>query len=90
MKGHMLFRDRAQKKEYLPMNSFLKTDAAETEVLTGLSGRNAAAKQLYDWDAKENMITHNTEALVSLKMETPIPSLSVRADVERYIAEFYR
>lgn len=62
--GSMLFHDWAEKKEYLPKIRFLKTDAAEAEVLTGLTDRYAAAKQLYDWGAKEIMITHNTEALI--------------------------
>ena len=62
--GSMVFHDWAEKKEYLPMIRFLKTDAAEAEVLTGLSDRYAAAKQLYDWGAREIMITHNTEALI--------------------------
>ena len=62
--GSMVFHDWAQKKEYLPLVDYLKTDAAEAEILTGLSDRTAAAKQLYDWGAKEVMITHNTEVLV--------------------------
>lgn len=62
--GDMVFRDWAGKKEYLPIIDFLKTDAAEAEILTGLTDRVAAAKQLYDWGAKEIMITHNSEVLV--------------------------
>lgn len=62
--GDMVFHDWAQKKEYLPMIDYLKTDAAEAEILTGLSDRTLAAKQLFDWGAKEVMITHNTEVLV--------------------------
>ena len=62
--GDMVFHDWAQKKEYLPLIDYLKTDAAEAEILTGLSDRTLAAKQLFDWGAKEVMITHNTEVLV--------------------------
>ncbi len=62
--GDMVFHDWAQKKDYLPMIDYLKTDAAEAEILTGLTDRSAAAKQLFDWGAKEVMITHNTEVLV--------------------------
>ena len=62
--GDMVFHDWAQKKEYLPLIDYLKTDAAEAEILTGLSDRTLAAKQLFDWGAKEIMITHNTEVLV--------------------------
>ena len=40
-----------------------KTDAAEAEVLTGLTDRVEAAKMLHDWGAKEVVITHNTEVL---------------------------
>ncbi len=62
--GSMVFHDWAQKKEYLPMIDFLKTDAAEAEILTGLTDRAAAAKQLHAWGAKEVMITHNSEVLL--------------------------
>ena len=40
------------------------TDAAEAKSLTGLDDRAAAALQLYDWGAREIMITHNTEVLI--------------------------
>ena len=43
---------------------YLKTDAAEAEILTGLTDRAEAAKLLYSWGAKEIMITHNTEVLI--------------------------
>ncbi len=62
--GDMVFRDWKEKKTYLPMIRFLKTDAAEAEILTGTSDREKAARQLYDWGAQEIMITHNTEVLV--------------------------
>jgi len=62
--GNMVFHDWAKKKEYLPLIDYLKTDAAEAEILTGLTDRPAAAQQLFDWGAKEVMITHNTEVLV--------------------------
>ena len=62
--GEMVFRDWPLKLQYLPKIRFLKTDAAEAEILTGLSDRRAAAKQLYDWGAQEIMITHNTEVIV--------------------------
>lgn len=59
----MGFHDWQDKLEYLKDIDFLKTDAAEAEILTGLSDRVAAAKQLYAWGAKEIMITHNTQVL---------------------------
>lgn len=59
----MAFHDWADKMEYLPYIDYLKTDAAEAEILTGLSDRVEAAKLLYSWGAKEVLITHNTEVL---------------------------
>jgi sugar/nucleoside kinase (ribokinase family) len=61
--GRMYFEDWAEKKELLPYIDFLKTDAAEAEILTGCSDRKEAAKMLYEWGAKEICITHNTEVL---------------------------
>ncbi len=48
----MNFHDWKDKLTYLPYFDFLKTDAAEAEILTGLTDRRAAAKQLYEWGAK--------------------------------------
>lgn len=62
--SEMKFFDWDKKKEYLPKIDFLKTDAAEAEILTGLSDRCEAAKLLCEWGAKEIMITHNTEVIV--------------------------
>lgn len=59
----MAFYDWERKLEYLPYIDFLKTDAAEAEILTGTSDRRTAAKMLYRWGAKEILITHNTEVL---------------------------
>lgn len=61
--GHMYFEDWADKKTLLPYITYLKTDAAEAEILTGLTDRAEAAKLLYSWGAKEVLITHNTEVL---------------------------
>ena len=61
--GTMGFHDWAEKKEYFPCIDYLKTDAAEAEILTGLTDRREAAKRLYSWGAKEVLITHNTEVL---------------------------
>jgi sugar/nucleoside kinase (ribokinase family) len=62
--GEMTFHDWPEKRALLPKIRFLKTDAAEAEILTGLQDRAEAAKVLYGWGAKEIMITHNTEVLV--------------------------
>ena len=60
----VVYHDWAEKKELLPYVRFLKTDAAEAEILTGFTDRAEAARQLYQWGAKEILITHNTEVLV--------------------------
>lgn len=62
--GGMVYHDWAEKREMLPYVRFLKTDAAEAEILTGTDDRVSAAKMLFDWGAKEILITHNTEVLV--------------------------
>ncbi len=62
--GGMVYHDWAKKREMLPYIRFLKTDAAEAEILTGTDDRAQAAQMLYDWGAKEVLITHNSEVLV--------------------------
>ena len=62
--GSMRTEDWPEKLEMLPCIDFLKTDAAEAEVLTGLADREAAARLMYGWGAKEIMITHNSEVIV--------------------------
>mgnify|MGYP000843479108 CR=1 FL=1 len=60
----MVYHVWDRKQEYFPHITYLKTDAAEAEILTGLTDRAEAAKLLYSWGAKEIMITHNSEVLV--------------------------
>ena len=62
--GTMRFHDWKDKRDYLPCMDFFKTDAAEAEILTGLTDRAAAARQLCAWGAKEVMVSPNTEMLV--------------------------
>ena len=62
--GKLLFKDWASKKELLPLISYLKTDAAEAEILTGETDREKAAYILASWGAKEVMVTHNTEVIL--------------------------
>ena len=62
--GTLELRDWPEKLKYLPLIRYLKTDAAEAEILTGTDDREKAAFQLCAWGAKEVLITHNTEALV--------------------------
>lgn len=59
----MFFENWADRKRVLPSVRYLKTDAAEAEILTGLSDRRDAAKALFDLGASEILITHNTEVL---------------------------
>ena len=59
----MYFEDWKDKLEYLPYIDFLKTDAAEAEIMTGTSNRAEAARMLHNWGAGEVVITHNTEVL---------------------------
>ena len=60
----MVFIDWEKKKEYLPYIDYLKTDAAEAEIMTGIKDRKKAAEMLFEWGAKEIMITHNKEVLI--------------------------
>lgn len=62
--GKLVFHDWVDKRKYLPYFDFLKTDTAEAEILTGLTDRREAAKQLYAWGAKEIMISNHAEMLV--------------------------
>lgn len=62
--GRMYLEDWKEKREIIPYITFLKTDAAEAEILTGTDDRVKAARMLCDMGAKEVMITHNTEVLV--------------------------
>ena len=61
--GSMYFEDWKDKMEMLPYIDFLKTDAAEAEIMTGLEDRYEAAKLLHSWGAKEVVITHNSEVI---------------------------
>ena len=68
----MKFFDWENKKRYLPMLSYFKTDAAEAEILTGLSDRESAAHALALMAVSEGsrrvapeiMVTHNSEVMV--------------------------
>lgn len=59
----MGFHDWTEKEKYLPMIHYLKTDAAEAEIMTGLQDRAEAARLFHKMGAKEILITHNTEVL---------------------------
>ena len=62
--GQMSLEDWPEKIDYIKYLTFLKVDAAEAEILTGLSDRKEAAKKLYEWGAKEIMISFNQEMLI--------------------------
>ena len=62
--GVMEYFDWDKKETYLPYVYYLKTDAAEAEIMTGLSDRREAARQMIAWGVKEAMITHHDEVLV--------------------------
>lgn len=61
--GRLVFADWPDKRKYLPYFDILKTDAAEAQILTGLSDREAAARQLNDWGVGEGLISYNAEML---------------------------
>jgi len=61
--GAMSFKDWADKKKLMPYIYYLKTDAAEAEILSGQTDRQQAACIFAEWGAKEIVITHNTEVL---------------------------
>ena len=62
--GTFAWKDWAEKRQFLPYITFLKVDSLEAEVVTGLADREAAAKQLFDWGAKEVMVSHSSEVII--------------------------
>lgn len=60
----LFFEDYPRKLQMLPHIAFLKTDAAEAEILTGFANREEAARQMCAWGAGEVMVTHGSEAIV--------------------------
>lgn len=79
----LVFRDWADKKRYLPHVTYLKLDAKEAAVTTGLSDRREAAKMIHSWGVKEILITHNTEAMVYDGTEFHTVPLRPRSTVGR-------
>ena len=61
--GKLVFRDWEDKRRYLPCFDILKADAAEAEILTGLTDRREAARKLIEWGVREVLISHNSEML---------------------------
>jgi sugar/nucleoside kinase (ribokinase family) len=58
------FKDWAEKKQYLPMVTYLKADSLESEAATGTSDLEKAAKMFHQWGAKEIMITYASEVII--------------------------
>jgi sugar/nucleoside kinase (ribokinase family) len=63
--AELVFDDWEEKRRYLRLITYLKTDAAEAEILTGETDREKAAGLLCLWGAREVMVTHHTEVLVA-------------------------
>ena len=62
--GSMKFHDWEDKKKYLPLMDYFKTDAAGSrDSLPVCQTAREAARQLHAWGAREIVITHNTEVL---------------------------
>jgi sugar/nucleoside kinase (ribokinase family) len=61
--GDLISQDWPEKEEVLPLLDFLKTDAAEGEILTGRTDRHEAIRALAGMGAKEIILTHSSEVL---------------------------
>lgn len=61
----LIFDDWEEKERFIPLITYLKTDAAEAEILTGEADREKAAVLLRRMGAREVMVTHHTEVLVA-------------------------
>lgn len=57
----LVSKDWQEKREAFQYIDFLKTDAAEAEILTGKANRDEAIQALADMGAKEIVLTHSSE-----------------------------
>ena len=62
--GTLVFKNWENAPSLMPCIKYLKTDAAEAEILTGEKDREKAAMKLAEMGADEVMVTHNQEVLV--------------------------
>jgi sugar/nucleoside kinase (ribokinase family) len=62
--GTFAFKDWPGKAKYLPLVTYLKADSLESEVATGTSDREEAARIFHRLGAKEVMITHSSEVII--------------------------
>lgn len=60
----LLFKNWNNLEKYSKYITYLKTDAAEAQILTNEEDREQAAKILANKGIKEVMVTHNTEVLI--------------------------
>jgi len=63
--GGFAWKDWEEKADYLPYIAYLKADSLESEVATGLTDREEAARRLQALGAAEVMVTHSSEVLVT-------------------------
>jgi sugar/nucleoside kinase (ribokinase family) len=61
--GRFSWQDWPEKRRYLPFITYLKADSLESEVITGSSDREEAARILHRWGAKEVVISHSSEVI---------------------------
>jgi len=68
--GPMVFKDWDRKLEVLPLVTYLKTDAAEAEILTSEKDAEKAARLLHNWGAQEVMVTSSPGVFVLAAEQT--------------------
>ncbi len=61
--NELISQDWQEKREAFQYLDFLKTDAAEAEILTGRTDREEAIQSLAEMGAKEIILTHSSEVL---------------------------
>ncbi len=84
--NELVYEDWPEKVKALPLIEFFKTDAAEAEVLTGLTDVREAARALAGWGAKEIILSHPGGLLIHADGEftnTPFSPRNVRGRTGR-------
>jgi len=76
--GTMVFRDWPGKRQIIPSVHYLKTDAAEAEILTGEKEPEGAARILQGWGAQEVVLTHSKGVLVCTEGRTTFAPFTSR------------
>lgn len=62
--GNIEVKDWAAKKTYMPYIHYLKADIAEMKIITNTDNKEKAAQMLFEWGAKEIVITEQNELFV--------------------------